>query len=169
MGHRIGSLKAGYDADVVIWDRNPLSLGAAPLQVFVDGIAQFEKPIITPAVSEEEKKPITVATQIKKDEQIVGSKTFVLKNVGKIMLKKKQSSKGQVVVDNGKIICAGDECETHVQTLGSMATEIDVQGGYIIPVGFIMITQLYMIHNLMEVDMLSSSGYRCCWLFTWTH
>ncbi|KAJ2957267.1 hypothetical protein NQZ79_g6970 [Umbelopsis isabellina] len=154
LGHRVGSLKAGYDADVVIWDRNPLSLGAAPLQVFVDGIAQFEKPVITPAVSEEDKKPISVATQIKKDEQIAGSKSFVLKNAGKIMLKKKQSSQGQVVVDNGKIICAGDDCDSHVQALGSMATEIDVQGGYIIP-GIVAVGSSL---GLIEIDSEDTTG-----------
>ncbi|OAD66860.1 hypothetical protein PHYBLDRAFT_98329, partial [Phycomyces blakesleeanus NRRL 1555(-)] len=42
LGHRIGSLKAGYDADVVVWDRSPLALGATPLQVFVDGVALFD-------------------------------------------------------------------------------------------------------------------------------
>jgi imidazolonepropionase-like amidohydrolase len=37
IGDRVGSLKVGYDADVVVWDRDPLLLGARPAQVIVDG------------------------------------------------------------------------------------------------------------------------------------
>ncbi|KAG6895604.1 hypothetical protein C0992_000419, partial [Termitomyces sp. T32_za158] len=44
VGHRVGSLGVGYDADVVIWDSHPLALGATPVQVYIDGIAQIVKP-----------------------------------------------------------------------------------------------------------------------------
>lgn len=37
MGGRVGRVKLGYDADVVVWDRDPLVLGAMPVQVFVNG------------------------------------------------------------------------------------------------------------------------------------
>ncbi|KAF8332695.1 composite domain of metallo-dependent hydrolase [Cantharellus anzutake] len=43
-GYRIGYLRPGYDADIVIWDAHPLALGATPKQVFIDGIAQLDKP-----------------------------------------------------------------------------------------------------------------------------
>ncbi|OHF03931.1 amidohydrolase [Colletotrichum orchidophilum] len=36
-GHRIGFVRPGYDADLVIWDSHPLSVGATTVQVFVDG------------------------------------------------------------------------------------------------------------------------------------
>lgn len=42
--HRIGFLKPGYDADLVIWDSHPLQIGATPKQVFIDGIPQLENP-----------------------------------------------------------------------------------------------------------------------------
>jgi imidazolonepropionase-like amidohydrolase len=38
LGDRIGTLEVGKDADVVLWDRSPLELGAKPLRVFVDGV-----------------------------------------------------------------------------------------------------------------------------------
>ncbi|KAF8633299.1 hypothetical protein AX17_004474 [Amanita inopinata Kibby_2008] len=44
LDHRIGFVKAGYDADVVIWDSHPLALGATPKQVYIDGIPQIENP-----------------------------------------------------------------------------------------------------------------------------
>ncbi|EFX06202.1 carbohydrate esterase family 9 protein [Grosmannia clavigera kw1407] len=37
LDHRVGHVRPGYDADVVVWDRHPLRVGAAPLQVFIDG------------------------------------------------------------------------------------------------------------------------------------
>ncbi|KAH9948084.1 hypothetical protein B0H21DRAFT_848524 [Amylocystis lapponica] len=44
LDHRIGFIKDGYDADLVIWDSHPLSLGATPAQVIIDGILQFPAP-----------------------------------------------------------------------------------------------------------------------------
>lgn len=40
MGERLGSLKAGRAADVVIWDGDPLELSSAPTTVIIDGIEQ---------------------------------------------------------------------------------------------------------------------------------
>ncbi len=40
MGHRLGSLKPGRAADVVIWDGDPLELSSAPVRVYIDGVLQ---------------------------------------------------------------------------------------------------------------------------------
>ena len=39
---RMGSLKAGKDADVVLWNNHPLSIYARPEKTFVDGIAYYD-------------------------------------------------------------------------------------------------------------------------------
>ena len=41
--HRTGSLKAGKDADVVVWSDHPLSVNAKAEQTFVDGVRCFDK------------------------------------------------------------------------------------------------------------------------------
>ncbi|GAA6052454.1 hypothetical protein JCM3770_001121 [Rhodotorula araucariae] len=41
LSHRIGFLRPNYDADVVLWAAHPLSLGATPQQVWIDGVAQL--------------------------------------------------------------------------------------------------------------------------------
>ncbi|KAJ3987627.1 composite domain of metallo-dependent hydrolase [Lentinula detonsa] len=46
--HRIGYLRKGYDADVVLWDSHPLAIGATPKQVFIDGVAQLKNPFVLP-------------------------------------------------------------------------------------------------------------------------
>ncbi|CUA74661.1 DNA-directed RNA polymerase II subunit RPB1-B [Rhizoctonia solani] len=45
-GHRLGRLQNGYDADVAVWDSHPLSLGATPQQLYIDGIAQLSAPVV---------------------------------------------------------------------------------------------------------------------------
>ncbi len=40
--NRVGSLKAGKDADLVLWNDNPLSIYAKPLKTYVDGICYFD-------------------------------------------------------------------------------------------------------------------------------
>lgn len=40
---RIGYCRPGFDADIVVWDSHPLSNGATPLQVFIDGQAQLDE------------------------------------------------------------------------------------------------------------------------------
>lgn len=39
---RVGYVRAGYDADLVVWDAHPLSVGATPKQVYIDGIATLD-------------------------------------------------------------------------------------------------------------------------------
>ncbi|KAJ7765048.1 hypothetical protein DFH07DRAFT_902839 [Mycena maculata] len=44
LDHRIGSLHEGADADVVMWDSNPLQPGATPKYVWIDGALQIPLP-----------------------------------------------------------------------------------------------------------------------------
>ena len=41
--HRVGSIKVGKDADVVLWSHNPLSVYAKAQQTYVDGIRFFDR------------------------------------------------------------------------------------------------------------------------------
>ncbi|KAF7352632.1 Carbohydrate esterase family 9 protein [Mycena venus] len=44
LDHRIGVLQEGADADVVMWDSNPLQVGATPVHVWIDGKLQIPLP-----------------------------------------------------------------------------------------------------------------------------
>jgi imidazolonepropionase-like amidohydrolase len=65
LGHRLGHLLEGYDADAVVWDSNPLVLGATPVQTYIDGIPQLEQPftIVKPGKAQEMPKPVDVSVE----------------------------------------------------------------------------------------------------------
>ncbi|KAF7720797.1 hypothetical protein EC973_006073 [Apophysomyces ossiformis] len=131
LGHRIGSLKVGYDADVVIWDREPLDLGATPLQVFIDGIPLFDENPILPVVSEETSG--SKQATIPKQNETEGAKTFILSNVGSILLDELHNDV-QVVVEKGKIVCIAADCSNAAKAIiDDTVQEIDIQGGHITP------------------------------------
>ncbi|KAF6835854.1 hypothetical protein CMUS01_05635 [Colletotrichum musicola] len=46
LGYRVGYARPGYDADLVVWDAHPLSIGATPLQVYIDGKPQLKHQIV---------------------------------------------------------------------------------------------------------------------------
>lgn len=68
--NKVGSLKAGKDADVVIWSANPLSIYAKAEQTFVDGIPYWD-------ISKDE--------QLRKDQNIERAR----------LIKKMQENKGK--------------------------------------------------------------------------
>jgi len=43
LDNRMGSIKVGKDADIVIWSDNPLSIYAVVERTFVDGICFYDK------------------------------------------------------------------------------------------------------------------------------
>ncbi|KAM0720555.1 hypothetical protein Q7P37_004691 [Cladosporium fusiforme] len=45
LGDRIGKVKESFDADVALWDSDHLSVGATPVQVWIDGTTQFKDPV----------------------------------------------------------------------------------------------------------------------------
>ncbi|KAJ7054501.1 composite domain of metallo-dependent hydrolase [Mycena amicta] len=151
--HRIGRLIEGYDADLVIWDSHPLALGAAPKQVFIDGIAQLSKPSVSVKPKSAQHVPAApnwdkeIAETIKYEglpplEPVKSVKgIIVFQNVGSIFFKdpktrvvnemystaaKKQSA--VAVVEEGRLVCFGICSE-----VGSDALHIDLEGGSIHP------------------------------------
>ncbi|KAJ7650653.1 hypothetical protein FB45DRAFT_888386 [Roridomyces roridus] len=59
LDHRVGFIKPGYDADIVVWDSHPLALAATPTQVYIDGIAQLTNPHIAKKPASQQHAPKT--------------------------------------------------------------------------------------------------------------
>ncbi|KAJ3414543.1 hypothetical protein HDV05_006457 [Chytridiales sp. JEL 0842] len=125
VGYRVGSLKVGYDADLVIWDRNPLQVGAHPLEVYIDGFQAFKQPftplphpmpVPAPAISEPENVKHALGT-------------YTVTNVGKVYADAGVViEKASVVVVDGKVQCIGKEGEC-----AAKGKVIDLKGGVIVP------------------------------------
>ncbi|WRT69881.1 uncharacterized protein IL334_006872 [Kwoniella shivajii] len=145
LDHRVGYLLPGYDADVVIWQSHPLTLGATPAQVYVDGIPQLEAPALVsrPAIDQETPPSADYSQQIKAAKishhgdvdlnptWIEQSLTF--SNVSSYISRRNGAlhedvfDEGRIIVENGAIVCAGD-CEGHMTM-----REVNLMGGAISP------------------------------------
>lgn len=140
--------------DVVVWDSHPLVLGAAPKQVFIDGIAQLDKPYTSVKPKSVQHAPTApnfdkeIADAIKYEglpplePQPAKSDVVVFRNVGTIFLKNpatrrvsevftSASAGGVVVVEKGRIVCSGTQAACSAALSRSDALHIDLEGGSI--------------------------------------
>lgn len=42
LDNRVGYVRPGYDADIVVWNAHPLAVGTSPKQVYIDGVATLD-------------------------------------------------------------------------------------------------------------------------------
>ncbi|KAJ7698620.1 carbohydrate esterase family 9 protein [Mycena rosella] len=154
--HRIGRIIEGFDADIIVWDSHPLSLGAAPTQVFIDGIAQLDKPYTSTKPKSAQRIPATpnfdkeIADAIKYEglpplePETAKSDVIVFRNVGSIFLKNAATrgvseiftsagADGVVVVEKGRIVCSGTQAACPTALSRSEALHLDLEGGSISP------------------------------------
>lgn len=142
-------------ADLVVWDSHPLSLGATPKQVFIDGIPQLESPHIVekpesfqvkpkvPEFDKEAKDAVEYEGLPPLQPKKTTSDTVVFTNLKTIFSRAGRNireiysatddTQGMVVVENGMIICqgSGELCMATAQF--AKADIIDARGGSIAP------------------------------------
>ncbi|KAJ6616478.1 carbohydrate esterase family 9 protein [Mycena sp. CBHHK59/15] len=160
MDHRIGRIIEGFDAGeglfhCLVWDSHPLALGAAPKQVFIDGIAQIEEPYTSKKPASAQHAPATpnfdkeAADAIKYEglpplePEMVASDVVVFSNVGSVFIKDagrgvseifaSASAGGVVVVEKGRIVCSGERRACSAALSHPEAQYIDLRGGSISP------------------------------------
>ncbi|PNY27013.1 Uncharacterized protein TCAP_03059 [Tolypocladium capitatum] len=134
MGQRLGKVKPGFDADVVVWDSDPLSVGAAPVQVWIDGTAQFEKPI---ELSKPDRGPLIPDESLGHIvEEPTEFRHALFSGVTKVLLSDDKTyeldgKSVNVAVSNGKIACIGAcEAEFHVATAAGVEV-VALKNGYL--------------------------------------
>ncbi|KAH7144490.1 hypothetical protein B0J13DRAFT_555361 [Dactylonectria estremocensis] len=137
MGQRLGKVKSGFDADIAVWDSDPLSVGATPVQVWIDGKAQFDdpvelsKPLSAPITPDESLGEVVVEKPAMVNDVLFSGVTRVLLSDNN----KYESEAGSfnVVVSKGKISCIG-VCEAEFKTsAASGAKAIALEHGYLFP------------------------------------
>ncbi|KAK4684354.1 hypothetical protein P7C73_g5825, partial [Tremellales sp. Uapishka_1] len=146
LDHRLGYIRAGYDADVVVWDSFPLTLGATPKQTYIDGIPQILHPHVVekPEAAQEISKEGDVEDDARKAVEARGdpdlspksfAKNVVFHGVENMYLPKRFAAtalgkKGVVVVSDGEISCVGSKC---VVENSDEYEFVDLKGGSIAP------------------------------------
>nr|XP_031860080.1 uncharacterized protein CI109_004444 [Kwoniella shandongensis]KAA5527152.1 hypothetical protein CI109_004444 [Kwoniella shandongensis] len=147
LDHRLGYVRPGYDADLVVWDSFPLALGATPKQTYIDGIPQIINPHVVQKPAEAQK----IFSEGKWDKEI----TETIATRGETDLTPKKSAKnilfqdvaahyfdnfdattfengrGDVVVQDGEITCMG-KCVIEESDVAAFEV-IDLKGGSIAP------------------------------------
>lgn len=143
--------KGLYFVDLVLWDSHPLTLGATPQQVWIDGIPQLSEPAVstkpgsfqyvprTPnfdleaaaAIKYEGLQPLTP----KKAKDLVVfsniSSMFVADGAGGVISVADAREGGVVVVKEGQVLCCGavTACTNHIT--GEDVEWVDLEGGSI--------------------------------------
>lgn len=133
---RVGYARPGYDADIVVWDSHPLSIGATPRQVFIDGVAtldphKVEESTAHVATTQDrnkhqgaDKPPMRATISAEAREEICSAaqapgRAFVITGISKSFLdeypdllpsarsREAQSDNITLVVDDGQVTCLG--------------------------------------------------------------
>ncbi|RFU81372.1 carbohydrate esterase family 9 [Trichoderma arundinaceum] len=133
-GERLGKVKPGFDADIVVWDSDPLSVGAAPVQVWIDGTAQFENPV---ELSKSTAGPIVPDEALANIiEEPTEMQDVLFHNITKILLSDDQAleSHGKpldVFISKGKIACIGPCSSEYEAAAKAVKSRIILKNGYL--------------------------------------
>ncbi|KAJ0272270.1 hypothetical protein COL940_010552 [Colletotrichum noveboracense] len=147
-GHRIGFVKPGYDADLVVWDAHPLQVGATTVQVFVDGREVLDGdstlstlsrtpedsdvalPKVKATIGKETREHIC-GRALKRNTRIVltGIREALIDDVSSL----DTSDHLAMVVTNGEITCLGAQSACVSSYEGDSIVSIKLDNGYITP------------------------------------
>ncbi|KAK9775696.1 putative Carbohydrate esterase family 9 protein [Seiridium cardinale] len=160
LNYRIGYVRLGYDADIVVWDDYPLSIGATPQQVFIDGIPTLDSKAVQISMgSSLETSSLTSKSvempimRIRQEPEVARNfcasakrhgQSFVIRGIKKAFLDNHPqltasiSASGNdnltLVVDNGEISCLATECGNAVVTATSDdAVVLTLRNGHLLP------------------------------------
>jgi imidazolonepropionase-like amidohydrolase len=133
LGERIGKVKENFDADIALWDSDPLSVGATPVQVWIDGTAQFEDPV---SLVKPDAKPIDQDKALEPSTgPSTGHENVIFTGVTQMLLPGMEDTRTEdlasVVVRDGKIECIGS-CKDVIGSLSDAKT-ISLRNGHFAP------------------------------------
>lgn len=139
-------------SDLVLWDSHPLSLGATPQQVWIDGIPQIASPFVSAKSEDRQHSPEAPNFDEEAREALeydglppIGPRsstqsvviftnvTGILRRAGEELQESvvTQSGQGVVVVDSGRIVCSGTALACSMATGSADHQVVDLEGGWI--------------------------------------
>lgn len=164
------SIEVGKDADLVIWDHHPLTLGARPKHVVIDGVELEFDTSWAKHVDEEIQKPSSKQDEMRvqasaSDHSLLPPKpatsmhvhdtktacapdvdTFVLRNISRLYAGPDQTIDGPVelAIKEGRVTCISTNCINDEK-----AAEFDLNGGVVIPVSYSLFDMSYILTLMM--------------------
>ncbi|THG99949.1 hypothetical protein EW026_g2520 [Hermanssonia centrifuga] len=173
--HRIGFIKAGYDADLVLWDSHPLALGATPQQVWIDGIPQLSSPHVHRKPASSQASPQTPDFDKEASDAVkfdglppLGPKTsnddfVVFTNVSRVLTMDTKGIEdifvaggelGVALVHNGKLFVdlAGGWISPGLISFGSVLGLEEIQGEASTSDGYVLDPLLYKVPDIAGGD-----------------
>lgn len=166
LDHRIGFVRPGYDADIVVWDSHPLSAGATPLQVYIDGKATLDPKKVAESRSKVDSKQTEVLETPKMrkvPEQDVKEETcsqlqkagqkIVINGIRKSFLESQGSIKSgdgnmTLVIEDGEITCL--DSQEQCISAATSGYELQLNNGHVLP-GLVLVSA-----NLGLTDIATS-------------
>ncbi|KAI0030405.1 carbohydrate esterase family 9 protein [Vararia minispora EC-137] len=155
LDHRVGYVKEGWDADLVLWDSHPLALGATPQQVFIDGVQQLTSPHVVSKPTSFQSEPETPNFDKEVNRTLAydglpplqpskASGTVVFTNVksiytpaagNSIRLQEVLMADGVAVVRDGALQCYGEDraCKTEALMADNTVRVVDLDRGALTP------------------------------------
>ncbi|RJE23501.1 hypothetical protein PHISCL_04170 [Aspergillus sclerotialis] len=150
LDHRVGYVRSGYDADLVVWDSHPLELGATPVRVYIDGEEVLGGRVVEETLAKKRTR-VQRETQLQQ-QQRQSNLTFDKKetceriqsfsekiaitgilwsylNVSKSVIS--SADEKAIILQGGRMLCFGniDTCNPSAHN----ATEIRLQNGHVLP------------------------------------
>ncbi|KAI2464554.1 composite domain of metallo-dependent hydrolase [Annulohypoxylon bovei var. microspora] len=167
LDNRLGFVRPGYDADLVVWDRHLLQVGATPLEVYIDGksVARAsdslwktsESPsfVREAPASRPSDAPESACKSGQSDVVVRGLKMSFIGDDG-IRSEQPETGNVTVVVREGRIVCVGgSKCDVSArQAAEDSVPSIDLQNGYMLP-GLTVVTRQ---HGLIEMRQEPSTS-----------
>jgi imidazolonepropionase-like amidohydrolase len=149
LDHRIGYIRPGYDADIVVWNLHPLLVGATPLQVYIDGNPTLDPNKVEESLSkmqtqshnsEQQTKMRIVLTQEAKqetcDKVAEEGENIMITGIKKSFLDLPGTNSATIedltmVLERGKLICFGAREKCVSMYRGGKA--IELENGHVLP------------------------------------
>ena len=155
-------MRPGYDADLVVWDSHPLSIGATPLQVYIDGRATLNPSTVeesftdvrtTPSEAPTARPTLDPQTRQEFCQKFDNGKTVITGITTSYLPTTHATSENlTLVLSSGKILCldTSQNCLSHSEGGALLA----LQNGHISP-GAIAISRTL---GLAEIEFEETTG-----------